>query len=317
MNHLLDHPPPSPIETLEAGWLTQKGVRLLVKRDDLLRIHERSAFCGNKWRKLKYNLYEARRQELDTLLTFGGAFSNHLAAVAEAGQIFGFQTIGIVRGEENLPLNPTLQFCRDCGMELHYLDRATYRTKNQPAFAEWMAQRFGDFYWIPEGGTNVLALQGSAEMTQEIENQLDSKLPDYYAVACGTGGTLAGLILGLNHKSQAIGVSVLKGTFLHEDVTQLLSGNSNASFSNWQMQTAYHCGGYAKFTPELIQFINNFKDQFNIPLDPIYTGKLFFGLFDLIQKDFFPPGSTVLAIHTGGLQGIAGFNAQHGNLLNS
>ena len=313
MDRLLDHHPPSPIEVLETEALVKKGVRLLVKRDDLLRINEQSAFCGNKWRKLKYNLKEARRRELGTLLTFGGAFSNHLAAVAEAGQLFDFQTIGIVRGEAHLPLNPTLQFCQDCGMRLHYLDRTTYRKKHEPVFTEWLRQQFGEFYLIPEGGTNALALQGVAEMVPEVEAQIGNEFPNYLAVACGTGGTLAGLIAGLKGKSQAIGFSVLKGAFLQSDVAQLLSGNSTPSFSNWHIQTDYHCGGYAKFTPELIQFIHQFKAQFHISLDPVYTGKLFFGLFDLIQKDYFPPGSTVLAVHTGGLQGIAGFNARHGN----
>jgi 1-aminocyclopropane-1-carboxylate deaminase len=311
---LLNAPLPSPIEVLETDWLVEKDIRLLVKRDDLLRIHEKSAFCGNKWRKLKYNLYEARRRGRSTLLTFGGAFSNHLAAVAEAGQVFGFQTIGIVRGEEILPLNPTLQFCRDCGMHLHYLDRTTYRQKNEAAFAEWLSSQFGEFYLIPEGGTNPLALQGCAEIVSEIETQLGNEFPSHLALACGTGGTLAGIISGLNGKSKAIGFSVLKGDFLQKEVRGLLSEMTpgEPDVTSWLLQTDYHCGGYAKFTPELIQFSNHFKAQFNIPLDPIYTGKLFFGLFDLLQKDFFPPGSTILAIHTGGLQGIAGFNAQHG-----
>lgn len=304
---LLKQHPPSPLQRLEADWLEEKKIRLLVKRDDLLRINEYSAFCGNKWRKMKYNLYEARRRRLGTLLTFGGAFSNHLAAVAEAGQVFGFQTIGIVRGEETQPLNPTLQFCHNNGMQLHYMDRTTYRRKNEPAFTEKLQQQFGNFYLIPEGGTNEFALQGCAEIIEEIDNQLNSKLPNFIAVACGTGGTLAGIIKGLNGSSQAIGFSVLKGY-----VAQPLGCDPS---HNWHIQADYHSGGYAKFTPELIQFINHFKLTFHISLDPIYTGKLFFGLFDLIQKDFFPPGSTVLAIHTGGLQGIAGFNARFGNLV--
>jgi len=306
MNSLLDHPVSSPIQALETDWLVDKKIRLLIKRDDLLRIDEHSAFCGNKWRKMKYNLKEARRRGLGTLLTFGGAFSNHLAAVAEAGKVFDFQTIGIIRGEETLPLNPTLQFCQECGMQLHYLDRTSYRQKHKPDFIESLERQFGRFYLIPEGGTNELALQGCAEIVEEIENQLIT-LPDYIAVACGTGGTLAGIVSGLQGKSQAIGFSVLKGY-----VAQPLGCDI---YQNWQIQTNYHFGGYAKFSPELIDFINHFKQSFYIPLDPIYTGKLFFGLFDLIQTDFFPPGSTVLAIHTGGLQGIAGFNARYGHVI--
>lgn len=304
---VLDQHAPSPIQALKTDGLVQKKVRLLVKRDDLLRINEQSAFCGNKWRKMKYNLKEARRRGFNTLLTFGGAFSNHLAAVAEASKVFDFQTVGIVRGEEILPLNPTLQFCTNCGMHLHYIDRTTYRHKNEPAFLERLHQQFGDFYLIPEGGTNEFALQGGAEMVEEINNQFNSQLPDYIAVACGTGGTLAGIITGLKGKSQAIGFSVLKGY-----VAQPLGCDI---FKNWQIINGYHLGGYAKFKPELIHFINAFKTQFGIPLDPIYTGKLFYGLFDLIEKDFFPPGSTILAIHTGGLQGISGFNARYGDLI--
>lgn len=311
---LLTHHAPSPMQLLEDDGLAAKKIQLWIKRDDLLRVGDEHAFCGNKWRKLQYNLLEAHRQNLSTLLTFGGAYSNHLAAVAQAGQTFDFQTVGIIRGEAHEPLNPTLAFCKQHGMHLHYLDRESYRYKHEPAFAEKLRKQFGEFYLLPEGGTNLLALQGCQEIVSEIEQQFSEKLPDFIAVSCGTGGTLAGIILELAGRSRALGFSALKGDFLNQEVSQLLE-TSGKTYSNWQIQTDYHFGGYAKFTPELIEFINQFKAKYGIPLDPVYTGKLFFGLFDLIQKDFFPPGSSIVAMHTGGLQGIAGFNERFGHVI--
>ncbi len=304
---------PSPIQALEADFLSAKGIRLFVKRDDLLQLNEGSAFCGNKWRKLQYNLQEAHRRGLGTLLSFGGAFSNHLAALAEAGQAFDFQTIGIVRGEKQS--NSTLNFCAQCGMRLHFISRTAYREKEHPDFLQKLQQEFGDFYLLPEGGTNTLALQGCAEIISELEEQLGNEFPDFIAVACGTGGTLAGIVQGLKGKSEIIGFSVLKGDFLQKETIKLLSEILENPYSNWQIQNDYHFGGYAKFSAELIAFANQFYKNFYIPLDPIYTGKMFFGLFDLIRKDFFPSGSTILAVHTGGLQGIAGFNERFGNKI--
>lgn len=309
MCNMLSNHPPSPIQELGDERLAAKGIRLLVKRDDLLRLNEQSAFCGNKWRKLKYNLKAMRRRELSTLLTFGGAFSNHLAAVAEAGQAFGFQTIGIVRGEKQL--NSTLQFCEAQGMQLQFISRSAYREKNNPDFIKKLALQFGDFYLLPEGGTNALALDGCREIVAEINQQLGHQSPDFIAVACGTGGTLAGIVQGLQGKNHAIGFATLKGDFLHQEVAQMIA----ATTTNWQIQNDYHLGGYAKFSPDLIHFINHFKKDFDIQLDPIYTGKVFFGLFDLIQKGFFSPGSTILAVHSGGLQGIAGFNKRFGDKI--
>lgn len=311
---LLTAHPPSPLQMLEDEWLAAKKIQLWIKRDDLLRVGDEHAFCGNKWRKLKYNLLEAHRQNLTSLLTFGGAYSNHLAAVAQSGQIFDFQTIGIIRGNAHESLNPTLEFCKRHGMQLHYLDRESYRHKHEPAFAEKLRKQFGKFYLLPEGGTNPLALQGCQEIVSEIEQQFSEKLPDFIAVSCGTGGTLAGIILELEGRSSALGISVLKGDFLKQEVRQLLE-TSKDFFENWDIQTDYHCGGYAKFTPEFTAFINQFKTRYGIPLDPVYTGKLFFGLFDLIRQGFFPYGSSIVAVHTGGLQGIAGFNERFGHVI--
>lgn len=313
---LLKHPP-SPLQELSSTLLEEKGVQVFVKRDDQLHLEAMGhddAFCGNKWRKLKYNLLKAKELQATTILTFGGAFSNHIAAVAAAGKIFNFKTIGIIRGERLPSLNPTLRFAENCEMQLKYISRSAYREKNTAIFKSSLTEEFGSFYSIPEGGTNDLALKGAAEIPVEIEEQLD-RLPDYICGCCGTGGTLGGVIWGLHEKSKALGFSVLKGDFHTQEIQQLLSSNYDKVPTNWHIQTDYHFGGYAKYKSELIDFINHFKSKHHIALDPIYTGKMFYGIFDLIQKDYFPKGSTIVAIHSGGLQGIAGFNERFGDLL--
>lgn len=288
-----------PIQEIKNGLLLEKQVSLWVKREDLLH----PLIKGNKWYKLKYNLEEAKKQRFTRLLTFGGAFSNHIYATASAGKLFGFETIGVIRGEETLPLNPVLTHARACGMQLHYLDRSTYRQKNEVVMIQMLKAQFGEFYLIPEGGTNELAVKGTFEMLQDIDNQLY----DYVACACGTGGTLAGLALA--QKANVIGFAVLKGDFLTNDVKRLLENvkakgiveNLQAIPSYWTINTDYHFGGYAKTTPELLNFVRNFNHQTQILIEPIYTGKLFYGLFDLIKKDYFPPHTRILAIHSGGV----------------
>lgn len=309
---------PSPLQHLVTPLIKDRGVEVLVKRDDLLyypnakRIGNtriRSAFCGNKYRKLKYNLLEAQQRGYKQLLTFGGAYSNHITATAEAGALLSFKTIGIIRGEEHQPLNPSLQYAKACGMHFHYLDRATFRHKYDEAVRSELERQFGRFYLLPEGGTNDLAIRGVKELVDEIPEALREAT---FAVSCGTGGTLAGVIEGLQGRGQALGFSALKGDFLTEEVARLLS----KPFENWSIQTDYHFGGYAKFKPPLVEFINLFKETHNIQLDPIYTGKLFYGLFDLIRQGYFPKGTTIIVIHTGGLQGIHGFNERFGGVIN-
>lgn len=282
----------TPLQPLESDLLSQKGIELWVKREDL----NHPEISGNKWRKLKYNLEEAKRQGKKTLLTFGGAYSNHIYAIAAAGKHFGFDTIGIIRGEEHLPLNHTLSFATSCGMQLHYLDRTTYRNKYDEAVLDELLKQFGDVYLIPEGGTNAFALKGCKEMVTGIDMDFD-----VICMPCGTAGTLSGAILGLQKYQHALGFSALKGKdFLEKEVIQLI-GNS---YDNWSINWAYHFGGYAKQKPELTAFIDSFYKEHQILLEPIYTGKLFFGLFDLIQKDYFKSGSKIVAVHTGGLQGM-------------
>ena len=267
---------------------------LFVKREDLVDYE----LGGNKWRKMKYNLAAAAEQNHDTVLTFGGAYSNHIYATAAAGKRLGFRSIGIIRGEAHTPLNPTLQFASDCGMQLEYVDRTTYRNKASAEYIEKLKNKFGRFYLLPEGGSNVLALRGCAELVTEIEQEFD-----YVCCACGTGATLAGIISGLKAEQKAIGFPVLKGGgFLTEEIQHFLEQANSEPLANWQLNTDYHFGGYAKTTPELFAFIEQFKEDFDIPLDGVYTGKMFYGLFDLIRKGFFPKGSRIVAIHTGRLQ---------------
>ena len=286
-----------------------QGVRLLLWRDDLVN----PDLPGNKARKLKYNLQAARREGQHTLLTFGGAYSNHIAAVATAGRLFGFNTIGLIRGDEpspGTPLNPTLTQAAADGMALHYLDRSTYRRRSDPDFLAELTIRFGPAYVLPEGGTNALALPGCAELVQEIKEHTSF---DALAVAAGTGGTLAGLLTGLGGQQEAIGVAALKnGGFLRDEIDALTHAATGQVFSNYTLHTDYHFGGYAKRSAELLAFIEQFRLQHGVLLDPIYTSKLLYGTLDLIGLGFFRRGSTVVAIHTGGLQAWAGWQERFG-----
>ena len=292
---------PSPVQSLSSDFLRQQGIALSVKRDDL--IHP--VIQGNKWRKLKYNLQQARADHQHTLLSFGGAYSNHIHALAAAGELFGFNTIGIIRGEPQTPLNPTLQDVTERGMQLGYLSRAEYRHKTTVEVLDQLKQRYGEFYLLPEGGSNALAVKGAAEIIQELDQTFD-----LICVACGTGATMAGLIAGLNHRAQLLGFAALKGAdFLYTDITRLLQTAVNQQYDNWSLNLDYHFGGFAKTHPQLFDFIDQFQQQYAITLEPVYTGKMFYGLFDLIARGHFKPGTRILAIHSGGLQGLRGFRS--------
>lgn len=267
-----------------------------MKREDL--IHP--FVSGNKFRKLKYNLLQAKTENQSTLLTFGGAYSNHIAAVAYAGKEKGFQTIGIIRGDElgdKIESNPTLKFAQECGMQFQFVSREDYRLKTDSAFLEQLENKFGSFYLIPEGGTNAFAIKGC----EEILTQEDG-IFDYVACAIGTGGTISGIINSAFRYQKILGFPALKGDFLQDEIRNFVQNE------NWELITEYHFGGYAKVNDELIAFINWFFEQTQIPLDPVYTGKMVFGVFDLINKNYFPENSKILLIHTGGLQGIHGMN---------
>lgn len=273
------------------------GIELFIKREDLLH----PIISGNKFRKLKYNIEAAKQLNQATLLTFGGAFSNHILAVAGVGAEFGFKTIGVIRGEEledKIDENPTLAKAQELGMQFYFVSRTAYREKEKDSFILHLHDKFGEFYLVPEGGTNDLAIKGC----EEILTPTDKSNFTHIACAVGTGGTISGLINSSDEKQQVIGFSSLKGAFLSDVIRNFVVK------TNWSINDAYHFGGYGKVNDELIPFLNSFYSQTGIPLDPVYTGKMVFGVLDLIEKEYFPPNSKILMIHTGGLQGIKGMN---------
>jgi 1-aminocyclopropane-1-carboxylate deaminase len=272
------------------------GVSVYIRREDL--IHP--VISGNKYRKLKYNLLQAAEQGKTRLLTFGGAFSNHIAATARAGREFGFSTVGIIRGDElagGRPLNPTLEQARADGMKLQFISREVYRQKDTNTFITGLEETYGPFYLLPEGGTNALAVKGCEEILEKGDASFE-------IICCcvGTGGTLAGLINASGPDQELIGFPAMKGDFLKKDICSFVGK------SNWRLENGYHFGGYAKINKELVAFINNFRELTGIPLDPVYTGKMFYGIVDMIRLGKFKKGTRILAIHSGGLQGIAGMN---------
>jgi len=276
--------------------LAEKQISLTIKREDL----NHPQISGNKYRKLKYNLEEAKATRQHTLLTFGGAFSNHIAATAYAGKLHGFKTIGIIRGEElsqNWKANPTLRLAAENGMLFKFVAREAFRKKTNTDFINRLKSEFDDFYMLPEGGTNALAVKGCEEILEPNDTNCD-----FICCSVGTGGTLAGISNSADPDQHVLGFPALKGNFLTEDIRKFTVRE------NWELQLDYHFGGYAKVTLALINFINDFHEKTHIPLDAVYTGKMIFGILDLIASDYFPPKSKILAIHTGGLQGIEGMN---------
>jgi 1-aminocyclopropane-1-carboxylate deaminase len=281
--------------------LEEKKVELFIKREDLIHPY----ISGNKFRKLKYNLEEAKKLKKKSLLTFGGAFSNHIVATAVAGKIAGFKTFAIIRGEElglnltkTLEENATLRKAHESGMKFHFVSREVYRQKASFGFIEKMKNKWGDFYLIPEGGTNIFGVQGC----QEILTNEDKKF-DFICCSVGTGGTISGLINASKKHQKIVGFPALKGNFLSEEIKKYVTKKNK-----WGLQKNYDFGGYAKHNEDLISFINSFKKETDILLDPIYTGKMVFGILDLVKNDSFEENSKILAIHTGGIQGIEGVN---------
>jgi len=275
--------------------LHNSEITLCVKREDLLH----PFISGNKLRKLKYNLLCAKEDDHHCLLTFGGAFSNHIAAVAYSGKESGLKTIGIIRGEELAVtnVNPTLKFAEECGMKLKFVSRDDYRRKDSPEFLAGLIKEFGFFYLLPEGGTNVLAVKGCEEILTDEDSVFD-----YICCAVGTGGTISGIINSSLPGQQVLGFPALKGDFLKEEILKFTQKD------NWKLVSGYDFGGYGKTDENLIRFINEFYKKYHVPLDPIYTGKMLFGVMDLINQGYFHKGAKVLAIHTGGIQGVKGMN---------
>lgn len=291
----------SSIQKVNFSEIENSQVSVFIKREDELH----PFISGNKYRKLKYNLEEAALLKKETLLTFGGAYSNHIAATAAAGFEHNFKTIGVIRGDELatnidfvLNKNPTLKFAAEHNMQFHFVSRKAYRNKTTPEFIADLKEKFGDFYLVPEGGTNKFAIKGCEEILTDSDKEYD-----VICSSVGTGGTISGIINATKKHQKVIGFPALKGYFLQNEIKKWVTKNKN-----WSLNTNYHFGGYAKVSEELITFINKFKQETKIPLDPVYTGKMIFGLVTLIKKGYFEKGTKILAIHTGGLQGIDGMN---------
>lgn len=287
-------------QKIRTSFLEKAGVQLDIKREDL--IHP--VVSGNKFRKLKYNIRQAKAEGFKTLLTFGGAYSNHIAATAAAGKLCGFETIGIIRGaelavdlEHTLKTNATLRFASENGMQFHFISRASYSNKTSAEFEEELHQKFGSCYSIPEGGTNALAVQGCEEVLTSADVSYD-----YIACAVGTGGTVSGIINSAGLHQTVLGYPALRGNFLSTEIEKYTSK------TNWKLVTDYHFGGYGKLNTALVAFINEFRLETGVLLDPLYTGKMLFGIYDQIRNGFFSKNTRILAIHTGGIQGISGIN---------
>ena len=275
--------------------LDEYSLELWMKRDDLLH----PVISGNKWRKLKYSLDHALSLGVDTLISMGGTYSNHLHALAYTGKILGLKTQGFIRGEQPETLTPTLIDLQNWGMELTFVSRSAYRLLRQYKNCHELPGLKSGQYWLPEGGAQSLALKGVSELVNEIDSPYD-----ILCVPCGTGATLAGIIKAVPESVSVLGFAALKNAgFLHADVETLLLQLRK----NWQINLDYHFGGFATTTPELMTFIANFENKTHIPLDPVYTGKMMFALYDLITKHTFNPGQRIIAVHTGGLQGKRGF----------
>lgn len=295
---------PTPLQEISHPLLKEKAIELYVKRDDL--IHP--LIMGNKWRKLKYNLDQIRKQKKNAIVTMGGAFSNHIAATAAFAKENDLNAIGIIRGDElNKSSNPTLQFAHKNGMQLEFVDRETFREwRTNP---DGLKAKYKNHYFLPEGGTNEFAITGCTEIIPEVEQPFD-----VLVTPIGTGGTFAGLLKSASKNQRIIGVSSLKGKFIHREIEQLLQKHQ-INNRNYEIIDSYHFGGYGKTSPDLIDFINWFKENFAVSLDPIYTGKAFFAVWDMIKSNKFENNLKIVILHTGGLQGIEGFNRKNENII--
>jgi len=271
-----------------------KPVSVTVLREDL----NHPLYQGNKFWKLKNNLFDAIQNGHDTLLTFGGACSNHIYATAVAGSLNHLKTIGVIRGQEPAIYSSTLQFAREHGMRLHFVTREEYRRKEESGFIARLKNLFGDFHLIPEGGSNEAGLRGCVEWGDSLVSHAD-----IFCLAAGTATTAAGIaqaLLSRDPGAKVIAFSALKdGGFLKTQAEKM----AGSPLPNLSMITDYHFGGYAKYTPELLAFITQIEKDYSLPLEHVYTGKTLYGILDLSRKSYFPGDKRICFIHTGGLQG--------------
>jgi len=305
-----DFSPKAPLTKVFNSLSVERGIEVYMLREDLVG----GDIQGNKWRKLRLHLHSARQESQQTLLSFGGVWSNHIYAVAAAGKAFGFQTIGIIRAEEPEGSTETLEFARQCGMKLQFVSRAEYGEREQDYFKAWLHDIHGSFHLIPEGGADFLGLNGCMDILSD-----HTRAFDVITVPCGTGTTLAGMLLSMQPRHRFIGFSAVKGgAYLEDEIITKLNyflmdrASAEEYRAFFKMETDYAFGGFAKVNDDLIQFMRSFYEEDQIKLDPVYTGKMMFGLKEMIVNGRFVPGTKVLAVHTGGLQGIKGIEKRGG-----
>ncbi|OUR78878.1 cysteine desulfhydrase [Colwellia psychrerythraea] len=301
------HNPLSILQKLEHPLFDKYNLDVRVKRDDLLH----NIISGNKWRKLKYNLEQLKANDYQGALTFGGSYSNHIHAFAYACKQQNIPCIGVIRGEANYASNFTLSWARHWGMQCHFVDRKTYRRRFETSFIGELKALYPNYFVIPEGGSNSLAIPGVAEILTELNNQVDF---DTLMTPVGSGGTLAGLISGdsaANQKQHKIlGIAVLKqAEYLIDDIKCLLTDEAK-NHDNWQLLTNFHRGGYGKFSADDVKRIITFNQQTGVCFEPIYSGKMVLALLDLIVQGYFKQQERIVLLHTGGLQGLGGMIEQ-------
>jgi 1-aminocyclopropane-1-carboxylate deaminase len=282
---------PPPYQEINIDLPDRQSCSLTIKRLDLINPYVN----GNKWYKLKYNLEKAISMSHPRILSFGGSHSNHIYSLAAAGKYFGIETIGIIRGERKD--SSTLDFARNQGMQLHYISREEYRTKNIDTSTNEFKKKFGPFHLVPEGASNEEGVRGCEEILDKQDLNFD-----IICLPCGTASTLSGVVRSAGIEQEIYGFSALKGgEFLHSEVNRYL--NPTMAYPNFKIISDYHFGGYAKWTPQLICFIQEILREHSLPLDQVYTGKMIFGVIDLIRTGIIPADKRVLCLHTGGLQG--------------
>ncbi|UTW67188.1 1-aminocyclopropane-1-carboxylate deaminase/D-cysteine desulfhydrase [bacterium SCSIO 12643] len=292
----------SNVQKLEDTLFDGKDVQVFMLRDDLLH----PGISGNKWRKLKYNLLDSAEKGIYKIVTVGGPYSNHIAAVAEAGKLFGFDTIGLIRGYESYRSNSTLSRAEELGMEIRFFSKSDYNDINQDYFNK-LRKEEGEFVFVPMGGGNLLGMRGSKEIVSEIPKETT-----HITVACGTGSTMAGIVAGTEENQKVIGFPAMKGgDFMVDEVNKFLR-DAGVNMQNYNVETRYHFGGFAKMDVQLADFLKAFYEKHGFVLDGIYNGKMMFGLYKMITQDYFPKGSVITAIHTGGVQGNRGLNERFG-----
>ncbi|AOW77484.1 cysteine desulfhydrase [Colwellia sp. PAMC 20917] len=288
----------SPLQKVTHPLFERHQLSVSIKRDDV--IHP--IISGNKWRKLKFNLRHAQAHNYIGVISFGGSFSNHIHALAFACHQQGLKSIGIIRGEKEYASNFTLSMAQRWGMKLHFVDRKSYRLRENKEYLAQLQLTYPDYLIVPEGGSNTLALAGVGEVITELNQQCEF---DTLVTPVGSGGTLAGLIKADNNQHNLLGIAVLKQDgYLTEQVNSLLGDNLH--FNNWQIMPEFHRGGYAKFNKEDAEKILSFSQQTGLIFEPVYSGKMILALLDLIDQQYFPKGHRLVLLHTGGLQGIGG-----------